>query len=172
MKKILVLAMVTFGAILAHAGSFQWMISYSGKGKEWSASGALIYLFNGDSLDTVMTALESETGESLKGVLGDQKTMSSAFTVASSAENAGAMMTPQTTITTYFTEPTTMFWLIATNDQYDATTEYLWTELFDPSTLHGGKILTEADFAALPEPGVLSLLALGVSALALRRRAK
>ncbi len=172
MKKILVLAMVTFGAILVHAGSFQWMTNYPGKGKEWSASGALIYLFNGSSLDTVMTALESETGESLQGVLDAQKITSSAFTVASSAENAGAMMTPQTTITTFYTEPTTMFWLIATNDQYDATTEYLWTGLFDPSTIHGGRKLTGADFAALPEPGVLSLLALGVSALALRRRAK
>ena len=172
MKKILVLAMVTFGAILAHAGSFQWMISYSGKGKEWSASGALIYLFNGNSLDTVMTALENETGESLKGVLDAQKTMSSAFTVASSAEDAGAMMTPESVVTTLFTEPLTVFWLIATNDQYDATTEYLRTGLFDPSTINEGMFLYKSDFTALPEPGVLSLLALGVSALALRRRAK
>lgn len=185
MKKLLVLAVVVFGAVMAQALACSWKVSYSTTSEtasKWANNGAVAMAFAGTDMKDVLELVGSKTVTDLKSEL-ETKTLrivdtDMASSVAITAN--GTTAETATVVSTLLTDET-LFVMFFTDGNFTADTEVYW---LGSSRMSSGWIMrfTNSDFvsatigeireeySSVPEPGVMGLLALGVGALALRRK--
>jgi len=183
MKRLYLLAVAVFGAVLAQAAECHWDV-YSfatTDAQSWKTNGAMVMMFAGADMADVKALIATNTGSTLQSALKD-KTLkaegnASVQTLRENFTGTGVMVT---SLITTLPDDGEAFWMIFTDRNFTKETTVYWTEV--------GKVgswvtLTDADFttnatiaqiteeyAAAPEPGILALLALGVAGLALRRK--
>ena len=182
MKKVLILAVVAFGAVLAQAAECEWRVIFAtDDAQSWQTNGAMVMMFAGSDFADVKARIATNTGNTLKSALLN-KTLDAEGDASVMLLTAFADIIADTPMSLASTLPDDgkAFWMIFTDGTFTEETTVYWTGVGDVSDT---KRVTEDDFtnfatiaqiteeyAAAPEPGILALLALGVAGLALRRK--
>lgn len=186
MKKVLALAVVVFGAMMAQAVTCSWQVVYSTTSEtasKWANNGAVAMMFAGSNMTEVLELVGSKTVTDLKSEL-EAKTLRIAETdkassVAITVDEEVYAVTG-TVGSTLLTDET-LFAMIFTDNKFNADTEVYWLgssvkatgwNLFGNSDFVNNKTIgaIQEEYSSVPEAGVMGLLALGVGALALRRK--
>ena len=182
MKKVLLLAVVAFGAVLAQAADCKWNVEFmTNDARAWETNGAMVMMFAGSDFADVKARIATNTGNTLKSALLN-KTLDAEGDASVMRLTAFSDIIADTPMSLASTLPDDgkAFWMIFTDGTFTEETTVYWTGVGDVSDT---KRVTEDDFtnsatiaqiteeyAAAPEPGVMALLALGVAGLALRRK--
>ena len=176
MKKVLVLAVAIFGAVMAQAVSCEWTINYmTTDAQTWENNGALAMVFAGSDMQSVKALIAKNTGSALQSALEEKRLAVGEFT----ANALGFVSTEYVSFT--LPDDNKVFSMIFKDSAFAASTQVLWTDILDGeeeglylsnSAFTNNATIAEiqAESSSVPEPGMLALLALGVAGLALKRK--
>ena len=182
MKKVLILAVAVFGAVLAQAANCSWSVTFAtDDAQSWKTNGAMVMMFAGADMADVKELIATNTGSTLQSALKDKTLKASgSASVKTFTVTGGGTGVRTTVLISVLPSDGQAFWMIFTDKAFTEETQVYWTDVMSPSA---SKKPTEADFTntatiaqiaeeytSAPEPGILVLLALGVAGLALRRK--
>ena len=124
MKKVLLLAVVAFGAVLAQAADCKWNVEFmTNDARAWQTNGAMVMMFAGSDFADVKKLIATKTGDTLRSKLvGKTLKAEGSTSVQTLRENFTGTGVMVTSLITTLPDDGEAFWMIFTDGNFTKET--------------------------------------------------